>query len=629
MASRTLEVIIAGDASGAKRAFNQVDKQATDTDNTIRSKMSASSAAIGAAAVAGVAAIGFALKGAWDAAEESAKIGRETARVIESTGAAAWTTADAVGEFADKLSMATGVDDELIQSSENLLLTFTNVRNAFGEGNQVFDDGARLALDMSTVLGTDLNAATLQVGKALQDPIRGITALRRAGVSFTKQQEEQIKTMVESGDTLGAQKLIIAELSKEFGGAAAAAATPLDKLKVTVGNLQEKIGTALIPVVEKAANVFTSWIGWLEEHEDFAKVLAIAIGVVLVGAIVAYTASMASAAVATIAATWPILLIIAAIALLVAGVIYAYNNFEWFKTAVDETWDAIQQIISFAWNEVIKPVWDAIVWYIQNVTIPAFKALWPYVQQAWEYITTAVSWAWNNVIQPIWDKIYAYVQDILIPAMQTLWQYAQQAWQYISAGVSAAWTVIKPIWDLIWRYTETILVPGMQRLWQVVQVVWSSISASVSAAGNTLGTVFGWIGGGIENLENGFRGLASVVSSVFNGLASAARAAFQGIRDAWNSTVGGKGISIPGFLGFGGVDMTIPRLHSGGIVPGAPGSDVLTVLQAGEQVLSVRDVQNGGAGMTINVIMPPGSDGEDVVDAIRRYERRNGTGWRN
>lgn len=765
MASRTLEVRITGDASGAKRAFSSVDKQASDTDDTIRSKMSASSAAIGAAAIAGVAAVGYALKGAWDAAEESAKIGRETQRVIESTGASVWTSGDQIGNFADKLSMATGVDDELIQSGENLLLTFTNVRNAFGEGNQVFDDGARLALDMSTVLGTDLNDATLQVGKALNDPIRGITALRRAGVSFTKQQEDQIKKMVESGDVLGAQKVIIGELSKEFGGAAAAAATPLDKLKVTVGNLQEKIGKALIPVVAKASKVLSSWITWLEDHQDVAKYLAVAIGVVLVTAIVAYTASMVSAAAATLAATWPILAIIAVIGLLVAGVIYAYNNIDWFRTAVDTAWDAIQKAVSWAWEKVIKPAWDAMYQFIQNYLIPWSQTLWDVAKDVWDKISGAVSWAWSNVIKPIWDAYYDYVVNYLIPAAQWLWDKIKEVWDWIGDKISAVWesvvrpafeglydfvvdklypafdglyssasssmdqlgqsvslswnSSIKPTWDTMYQTLEGVLTPAiwefgqlnarawgiisgtvstawnsvmapilstlldifltvaptalktMQGVWSAVWTaitfvignswniisgymgfaydaamrilpaafdflrdkvagVWNYITWVVGAAWGVISTQFGMIQGGIDTLKSAFQSIRDTVSNVFNGLAGPIRSAFQSIKDAWNNTVGGRGISIPGFLGFGGVDFEIPRMHTGGIVPGPPGSEVLRILQAGELVVPRNQVGSvGGGGMNITINMPAGSNGEDVVNAIRRYEQRNGTGWRN
>lgn len=189
-------------------------------------------------------------------ARESAKVGRLTDAVIKSTGASAGITADEVGKLATAISNKTGIDDEQIQSAENLLLTFTNVRNEVGKGNDVFSQAAVAAVDMSVALGTDASKSAIQLGKALNDPIKGITALSKAGVSFTAQQKAQIKTLVESGHILAAQKIILAELGKEFGGAAEAAADPIAKLKVIAGNLGETIGGLLLPVVSSAARLF-------------------------------------------------------------------------------------------------------------------------------------------------------------------------------------------------------------------------------------------------------------------------------------------------------------------------------------------------------------------------------------
>jgi phage-related minor tail protein len=63
--------------------------------------------------------------------------------------------------------------------------------------------------DMSVALGTDASGSAIQLGKALNDPIKGVAALQKVGVSFTESQKEQIKTLVETGDTLGAQKIIL------------------------------------------------------------------------------------------------------------------------------------------------------------------------------------------------------------------------------------------------------------------------------------------------------------------------------------------------------------------------------------------------------------------------------------
>lgn len=98
------------------------------------------------------------------------------------------------------------------------LLTSGNV------AGPVFDRAQKAILDLSARLGGDLQSATLMVGKALNDPVKGLSALRRTGIQFTKQQEDQIKAMAAVGDTAGAHAIMLAELKKQFGGAAQAAA---------------------------------------------------------------------------------------------------------------------------------------------------------------------------------------------------------------------------------------------------------------------------------------------------------------------------------------------------------------------------------------------------------------------
>jgi hypothetical protein len=87
--------------------------------------------------------------------------------------------------------------------------------------------------------------------KALNDPIKGITALSRVGVSFTQQQKDQIKAMQDAGNTAGAQAIILAELTKEFGGSAAAAGKDfggqLIILKNNLIDAGESIGLSLMP----------------------------------------------------------------------------------------------------------------------------------------------------------------------------------------------------------------------------------------------------------------------------------------------------------------------------------------------------------------------------------------------
>lgn len=256
MADRsTVKVSFLGDASSLAKASRQAQGSIDGVGNKAKRGGGAISGLTkGFVALGAVAGVGGLLKGFIDEAEESRKIGRLTAQVIKTTGGAAKVTAGQVGDLATAISNKTGIDDEAIQSASNLLLTFTNVRNEVGKGNDVFSQATKIATDMGVALGQEPKAAAIQLGKALNDPIKGVTALSKVGVSFTKQQKDQIKTLVKSGNVLGAQKIILSELGREFGGAAEAAATPSQKLAVTMGNLKEKIGTALLPIVDRLAN---------------------------------------------------------------------------------------------------------------------------------------------------------------------------------------------------------------------------------------------------------------------------------------------------------------------------------------------------------------------------------------
>jgi hypothetical protein len=252
--SLVFDVLARDNASSTFKSVGDSAERAGKQTSGFGSMMSSGMKVAGAALLGAGLIEGF--KSLYEAADESRKIANLTTQVIKSTGGAANVSAKQVGDLASAIAKKTGVDDEAIQSGQNLLLTFTNVKNVVGSGNDIFNQATKIMTDMSVALGTDASGSAIQLGKALNDPIKGVTALQRVGVSFTASQKEQIKTLVATGDTLGAQKIILAELNKEFGGAAEAAATPLGKLQQRLGDLAEQVGGYLIPMVDKAATFF-------------------------------------------------------------------------------------------------------------------------------------------------------------------------------------------------------------------------------------------------------------------------------------------------------------------------------------------------------------------------------------
>src|SRR3990172_6995280 len=175
----------------------------------------------------GPAAIIGALKGSIDAAMEAQRVMTQTEAVIKSTGGAAGLTAEEIEKLAGAESRLTSIDDEVIQSGQNMLLTFTNIGGAVSpRATRAMQDMA-VAFAQGDTSAIDLQGTAIQLGKALQDPERGLVALRRVGVNFTEAQKAAIKEMVAMNNVAGAQALILAELEKEFGGSAEAAGTNL------------------------------------------------------------------------------------------------------------------------------------------------------------------------------------------------------------------------------------------------------------------------------------------------------------------------------------------------------------------------------------------------------------------
>lgn len=223
-----------------------------------KSSLKGLAVAIGAT-LAATKAVDF-LKDSVAEGREAQKVAAATTQIIKATGGAANITAGQVSDLAGALSLKTGVDDEAIQTGANLLLTFKNVRNEVGKGNDIFNQATQASLDLSAAGFGSVESASKGLGKALNDPLKGITALGRAGVTFTEAQKSQIAAMVEQGDLLGAQKIILGEVQAQVGGVAEATATAGEKASVAWGNVKEQVGTALIPVLDTLANIFVTHI---------------------------------------------------------------------------------------------------------------------------------------------------------------------------------------------------------------------------------------------------------------------------------------------------------------------------------------------------------------------------------
>lgn len=664
------------------------------------------------------------------------QIGAQTDAVLKSTGNAANTTREKIDALAGKLENLTGAEAESTTQGQNMLLTFTNIRNGVGKGNDIFNQATKTMLDMGTAMnggvvpaGEQLKGTAIQLGKALNDPIKGISALSKVGVTFTAQQKEQIAAMVKSGDTMGAQKVIIAELNKEFGGSAEAfgktTAGKIAILKHRFGTLTETLMSQFMPailkVVEKVSGAFEAFTKLSSGQK---RLITILIGVAAAIGPVLYLFGMLSTVIGFIAS--PIGIIVIAIGALIAAFVYLWKTNADFKAAVialwgklskfisnawenyikpalkalgdfmvntvapallklwawwQSVWPGISKFLADAWNNVIKPIFKAIVdvvklvwkifqdawpaiqvilkvagvvigavlvgiyWVIKNILVPVITFLVKAMEVAWNVISTIVKWAWNNVIKPIWDLIYSYIVNILIPIWSKIWDAVQVVWNAISSVIKWAWNnVIKPLWDAIYAYITTVLVPIWNVIWTVVQTVWNAIWGAIQSAWNIMQPIFQaiwdyitntlvpifqaiwdkvkevftavwnkimWVKDkivdafntvkdAIKTVIDKFISIKDKIGDAFSTIGDAIKApfktAFNWIADGWNKTLGKLSFTIPDWIpGIGGkkFDMPdMPKLYKG-------------VRDFGGGLATVGDI-NGRGGEIVN--LPSGSD---------------------
>ena len=388
-------------------------------------------------------------RGAFDEANEAIKVGRETERVIESMGGVANVSVRHVEKLAEAISNKVGVDDEAIQSGANLLLTFGNIRNEVGAGNKIFDRAVRLHQDLATVMKMDGKSAAIMLGKALNDPIAGLTSLGRAGVQFTDQQKDQIKTLMESGDILGAQGIILAEVGRQVKGAAAAAATPMEKLQVRFKNVQEEIGMALMPALTDLSEWFLK--DGMPAIERFIKWVEV---------------------------NWP---------KFSQAVQQAWHVIEPIYLAIYEQLEGIVQLVDDLvhgrWSQIFGDLWEIVENAVGSLAAP-FQAMW---RLAGDTFTNIAASIWGVLAPPVnaIGSIFAWAFGIAEGAVRDAWAVIGPIYEYQVAGLNA----------IIWA--AGVLAGGVESsfnrfknaaidLWNVASVplnaIWNILNNIASAA---------------------------------------------------------------------------------------------------------------------------------------------------
>ncbi len=354
---------------------------------------------IGLAAVGvGAVAVG---KDLIEAGEAAATSNARIDQIAESMGVfgdESKTATKRIKDLANEIARKTGIDQNQIKQAQATLLTFGEIAETAGWVGSSFDRATQASIDLAAAGFGTAETNAVQLGKALNDPITGLTALTRSGVTFTEEQKNLIASLVESGNTLEAQDMILAAIEEQVGGTAEATANSSDKMNVAFSQLKEELGQKLLPVFEKVTTwvidtlvpalenaynrivpafqsawqslsdtlgpiieqmrdvlqpIFERIVQFLKDNTEVVKVFF----AVLAGA--AVIAMIAALAAAFTALLNPFALVAVAIAGLAAGFKYAWENSETFRTIVTTVLDVLSAAFT-VW-------WETLKWIFENV----------------------------------------------------------------------------------------------------------------------------------------------------------------------------------------------------------------------------------------------------------------------
>lgn len=660
--TRKLTVEILGDAKGAMGAFGQVNRGASSLGQSFVAFGKQATLAF-AAVSAGAIVIGRDLVNAASNLQES----------ISKTNVVFGDAAAAVLAFSKTAAGAIGQSQRQALEAAGTFGIFGKAAGLTGSDLSKFSiDLTTLASDMASFSNTTPQEAIEALGAALRgesEPIRRYGVLLNDAALKAKAMELGIYsgngTLTAQQKILAATALIFEQTTDAQGDFIRTQGGVANQTKILTARFEDAkatLGTALLPValkviealnwmidvikplaekyLPKIRDMFAEWyakikpvlrslkedlepvlqrIGdWMKNNTGTVKVFfGVLAGAAVLAAIVALGAAIASL-------FNPIVLVIAGIALLVAAFKYAYDNFEWFRTAI-----------------------DAYVSFVRDKYLPALVAIFNFLKLQIERFIGVVQTLWSvfggtisSYVQRMWDGI------------KTVWENALQTLKGVFDFYVGLFT---GDWGRMWDGFKSTWSGVIGWIGGAVQMLIAPVQAAIGLIGDALGIAFEGmktaVGAAVdwakEKFISGFSIISNAVRTIFNGITNTIKSVLQGainfFVDAINKVIGAINTAIRAYNSIPiapdiGTIPPVPRvrLAQGGIVTrptyaliGEAGPEAVVPLTS---PYAPDFLQSGGGGgdtyITIKVdaglVSSPEQTGQLIIDAIRRAERRSG-----
>lgn len=499
------------------------------------------------------------------AAEEMGAIeqaNNETAKSLERMGEGSLISVAGVQSLAGELQSLSGIDDQLIQTGQNAILALGGLDTTTKQGAATFRDASKAMVDMAEAIpGMEVDAAGKMIAKALADPEKAAGKLAKAGVRLTEQQQEQIKTMTEAGNTAGAQAVIVEALGKKFEGAANL--TNADKWAIITdrfAGMGAELLTNLLPVFEK----LTGWLGQaMDKFDSLSPKMQMFVSVgLLIGAAMGPVLMILGGIVAALpvlgamlaAISLPVVVVVGAIVGLGIALTMLWRKSETFREIVTEAFDRTRAGVEESLDEM-KKTFDTWVKWAQ--------AIW---REYGDEIVAVAKWYWNLVSGVVSGYLTAMrgVVTTILALLRGDWQGALDGLKMIMEGVlgaisaqwSAAWTALRAAfvmaWDLIKQVAEAaatalvgIIVGKVNNLIGDITEVWTAIRTNAVAAWGFIREALAVQAAAAANtVKAGIDGAIGMVTGVWNDIRENVGVAWGLIKEAISTHTNGAANTV-------------------------------------------------------------------------------------
>lgn len=514
---------------------------------------------------------------------------------------------DRLKSYAEANELTLATDAEVIKATQAKLLTFKELAGTADEAGGAFDRATQAAIDLAAAGFGTAETNAVQLGKALNDPIKGITALRRAGITFTESEKEKIAALVESGNLLEAQNVVLKAIETQVGGTAAATATASKRMALAFDNVKETVGAALMPAFASLAEAM------IPIAEQIAPVLGDAI-TKLVPSFQEF-AGFIPKVVEALVPLIPSLLDIAG-----AILDLAVELMPVFIEVLDTIIPILENLIPLfldLFEQAIAPIIPAI--------LDLVEALAPVVEEIFPLLAELLA----ILIPPL----LILLEELFIPLIPVVLEL-----------IEAFMPLIEEVLPVLADILTTIVFPVLLFLADIFKVVLIGAIGLFQAGLEGLGT---FVSGFATTFKNVWSGISSFMKGIINGILGFIQGLVNGVISGVNAVIraiNSLRFTIPSWVpGLGGQsigfnlptlgNVNIPRLAEGGVVMPQPGGVLANLAEAGQPEAVIPLDRFNGLGnkdVTYNITVNAGlgtdpvSLGREIVNAIKRYERTSG-----